>query len=83
MSLPDRPGALYEILGLFKENDVNMTKIESHPSKIKAWDYIFFIDFIGHMHDEKVKSMMQQIKEKTSFFKVVGCYERKRSGRAH
>ncbi len=70
----DKPGGLYELLGLFAENDINLTKIESRPSKEGLGHYIFFIDLEGHRLDDDIKSILNDLDNNTSFFKVLGSY---------
>ena len=70
----DKPGGLYELLGLFAENNINLTKIESRPSKEGLGHYIFFIDMEGHRLDEDIKEILNDLKDNTSFFKVLGSY---------
>lgn len=72
--LRDRPGALNEILGHFAKADINLTKIESRPTKKSLGDYIFFIDFIGDADDEGIKKILKKIKDITSYYKVLGSY---------
>lgn len=60
-SLQDRPGALYNALKPFKDAGINLTKIESRPAKMRKWEYIFFVDFIGHIEDEKVKITLSEV----------------------
>ncbi len=74
VSIKDKVGALYEMLQPIRKNKVNMTKIESRPSKKKAWDYYFFIDFEGHIAHPKVKKMLDQMESCTKFVKVLGSY---------
>lgn len=62
-SLQHKPGALYNALKPFKEKGINLTKIESRPAKMKKWQYIFFVDFIGHIEDETVKEVLEEVKE--------------------
>lgn len=62
-SLQHKPGALYHALKPFKDKGINLTKIESRPAKMKKWQYIFFVDFIGHIEDEVVKKVLEEIKE--------------------
>lgn len=71
----DRPGLLWEILGYFKNNDVNLSKIESRPSKGKLGDYIFYIDFEGHITEENSKKILAEL-EKVAFVKILGSYKR-------
>lgn len=75
----DKPGALYDALVPFKFHGINLTKIESRPSKRKAWEYLFFIDLEGHGSDLKVKQALAALKRSASFVKVLGSYPVKRS----
>lgn len=70
----DRPGGLYDVLGAFAKCNVNLTKIESRPSKKKLGNYIFFIDFQGHKDDKEVKNILNNIKNKTLYVKILGSY---------
>lgn len=70
----DRPGALYELLGIFAEKKINLTKIESRPSKRELGDYYFYIDFEGHAGDALIKDALEDIKEKADMLKVLGSY---------
>ncbi|NOZ25529.1 MAG: prephenate dehydratase [Nitrospirae bacterium] len=76
LSIKDKPGALYEVLAPFKKAKINLTKIESRPSKRKAWEYIFFIDMDGHVDDKKVKKALREIEKDCLFLKVLGSYPR-------
>lgn len=69
----DKPGLLYSLLGEFAKRNINLTKIESRPSKGKLGDYIFFIDMQGSKEDEKIKEAFQKIEE-NFFLKVLGSY---------
>jgi chorismate mutase/prephenate dehydratase len=73
-SVKDRPGALYEILLPFKKARINLTKIESRPSKRKAWEYIFFVDMQGHIEDKKLKKALAAMSEECLFLKILGSY---------
>ncbi len=73
-SIKDRPGSLYSILLPFKRAKLNLTKIESRPSKRKAWEYIFFVDMEGHIEDKKVKKAMDSLKEDCLYLKILGSY---------
>ena len=70
----DKPGGLYELLALFAENDVNLTKIESRPSKEGLGHYIFFIDLEGHRLDDDIANILKHLEDNTSFFKILGSY---------
>jgi prephenate dehydratase len=74
--LKDRPGALYETLGTFAQRNINLTKIESRPSRKALGDYVFFIDFEGHREDQPVGEALEELGEKTLFLKVLGSYPR-------
>ncbi|MEC4675626.1 MAG: prephenate dehydratase [Nitrospirota bacterium] len=73
-SIKDSPGALYEILLPFRKMKINLTKIESRPSKRKAWEYIFFVDMEGHIEDRKLKKAIESIKEGCLYLKILGSY---------
>lgn len=75
--IEDRPGGLYEVLGAFAKCNINLTKIESRPSKKKLGNYIFFIDFQGHAADKEVKNILNNIKNKISYVKILGSYPMK------
>ena len=70
----DRPGELYKILGIFQKNNINLTKIESRPSKKGLGRYLFFIDFYGHKDDELIGEIIDEMDENTYFLKVLGSY---------
>lgn len=70
------PGALYSILKVFAENNINLTKIESRPTKQKQWEYIFFIDFEGHRTSKVVAEALEALRENTLFLKTLGSYPR-------
>lgn len=74
VSIKDKVGALYEMLTPIRKYRVNMSKIESRPSKKKAWDYYFFIDFEGHVDHPKIKKMLDEMEGKVKFLKVLGSY---------
>ncbi|WP_458454054.1 prephenate dehydratase [Methanobrevibacter sp.] len=70
----DRPGGLYNILGIFQKNSINLTKIESRPSKKGLGKYLFFVDFNGHIEDSVVQDILREIDDNTYFLKVLGSY---------
>lgn len=72
--LKDEVGALQQALNIFSEHKINLCKIESRPTRRKSWDYFFFIDFIGHYEDASVKTVMEQLRAKSSFVKWLGSY---------
>lgn len=73
-SIKDRVGALYRILEPFAKHQINLTKIESRPSKTKAWEYIFYVDIEGNVADERVKAALAVLEEECLFLKVLGSY---------
>ncbi|MFC1703640.1 prephenate dehydratase [Candidatus Omnitrophota bacterium] len=73
-SIKDRVGALHDMLMLFKKNKINLTKIESRPSKKKAWDYYFFVDLEGHRLEKKVLRALNQLEGQCKLLKILGSY---------
>jgi chorismate mutase/prephenate dehydratase len=74
ISITDKVGALYSALAAFRRYRINMTKIESRPSKRKAWEYFFFIDCDGHVQDRKVERALRDLGEHCNFVKVLGSF---------
>ncbi|MGH7885722.1 MAG: prephenate dehydratase [Thermodesulfobacteriota bacterium] len=75
-SLKDEPGALHKSLFLpFAEAKINLTKIESRPSKEMPWEYLFFVDFKGHFEEKKVVSVLKKVEKNCIFLKVLGSYQ--------
>ncbi len=77
---PDLPGALHRALSAFARRRINLAKIESHPVKGRMWEYLFFVDLIGHQRDASVKSCLAELKEKTSLLKILGSYPGAKDG---
>ena len=73
-SIKDRVGALHDMLMPFKKYRINLTKIESRPSKKKAWDYYFFVDLQGHWDEPRVKKALLELENKCTFLKILGSY---------
>jgi chorismate mutase/prephenate dehydratase len=73
-SIKDKVGALHEILMPFKKHKINLTKIESRPSKKKAWDYYFFLDIEGHRDELRVKKALAELESCCKFIKILGSY---------
>jgi|GEM_PF-25427 len=74
LSVKDKVGALYDLLRPFASHGLNMTKIESRPSRRKAWEYLFFVDIEGHVEEERVKKALEDIKGRCLFMKILGSY---------
>ncbi|KPK45919.1 MAG: prephenate dehydratase [Nitrospira bacterium SM23_35] len=73
-TLKNKPGSLYKTLEPFKKADINLTKIESRPSKRKAWEYIFFADMEGHIENKKLRKAIDAVKDNCLFLKILGSY---------
>jgi chorismate mutase/prephenate dehydratase len=69
------PGALYNVLKEFAVRDINLTKIESRPTKRTPWEYNFYLDFEGHRNEEKCQEALESIRDKTLFVKILGSYK--------
>ena len=73
-AVKDKVGALHDMLVPFKKNKINLTKIESRPSKKRAWEYRFFVDMMGHHNDKNVIKAIDQLREVCTSLKVLGSY---------
>ena len=73
-STKDRPGALYDLLQSFKSRDINMTRIESRPSRRGKWSYVFYVDFEGHAADANVAAALGELEDRAPFYKFLGSY---------
>ena len=73
-ALKDRPGALYKALEVFYKRSINLTKIESRPSRKRAFDYVFFLDLEGHVKEKRVKEALEELKDRVMMVKVLGSY---------
>ena len=73
-SSKDRPGALHELLESFKKRRINMTRIESRPSRRGNWSYVFYVDFEGHAADANVSGLLAELEDLAPFYKFLGSY---------
>jgi len=73
-AIKDRVGALHDILVPFQKGKINLTKIESRPSKKKAWSYFFFVDFEGHHSEPRIQKALEMLEKSCTFLKVLGSY---------
>lgn len=73
-SLKDEPGALSKALKPFGDRGVNLTKIESRPHKERPWEYLFFVDFLGHRRNPSVSEILREVAQCSVFLKVLGSY---------
>ena len=68
------PGSLHRLLEPFARKNISLTRIESRPSRRRKWDYVFFIDVEGHADESPLKDALDELKEQSSLFKVLGSY---------
>ena len=73
-SAKHEPGSLYKALGEFAGRNINLTKIESRPTKKTAWEYNFYLDFEGHRTEQKCKEALLALEKHSMFVKVLGSY---------
>jgi prephenate dehydratase len=69
-----KPGSLYEILGIFATRNINLTKLESRPSRTKPWEYVFYADFEGHLDGKIYKEAVTELQREAAFVKILGSY---------
>jgi prephenate dehydratase len=70
----NRPGALYEVLGEFAGKGIDLTRIESRPTKKVLGDYLFYIDLRGHIEDKMISGALDRVKSKVAMLKILGSY---------
>lgn len=68
------PGSLHRLLGPLARHDITMTRIESRPSRRRKWDYVFFIDVLGHAEESPLKEALAELSQQASLFRVLGSY---------
>jgi chorismate mutase/prephenate dehydratase len=73
-SMKNEPGVLYSILQPFATSRLNLTKIESRPTKRRPWEYVNFLDFEGHCETENVRRVLAEVRERCQFLKILGSY---------
>jgi len=73
-SIKHEPGSLYRIIENFYKSNVNLTKIESRPTKENAWEYNFYVDFEGHEKSPQISKILDKIRQETLFMKILGSY---------
>ena len=76
LSVPNKPGAVYELLAPLSRHGVSMTRFESRPARTGGWDYYFYVDIEGHAQEAKVAQALAELKTQAAFFKVLGSYTR-------
>ncbi len=75
-STPNAPGALYKCLSVFALRDIDLSKLESRPLRGRPFEYFFYLDFLGHLKEERCRNALSHLGEVTNFLRVLGCYER-------
>jgi prephenate dehydratase len=75
-STRNAPGALYKCLSVFALRDIDLTKLESRPLRGRPFEYFFYLDFLGHLKEERCRNALSHLGEVTNFLRVLGCYER-------
>lgn len=73
-SMRNEPGSLYGILEPFANRGINLTKIESRPTKRRPWEYMIFVDFEGHRDTEQARAVLSEVRTRCTFLKVLGSY---------
>ena len=76
MATAHQPGSLYTCLGVLATNNINLLKLESRPSRQRAWEYVFYLDFEGHRDDPHVRTALADLASHTTFCKVLGSFVR-------
>ncbi len=76
LELGDQPGILYKVLEPFARRGINLSKIESRPSRRRPWEYVFFVDIDGHQRDAEVAAAIDEVARACSSLKVLGSYPR-------
>lgn len=70
------PGALFGIIGEFAVRKINLTRIESRPTKETPWEYNFYVDLEGHAAEKQVRQSLKAVKSKTLYLKILGSYRK-------
>jgi len=68
------PGALFRSLSAFALRDISLTKIESRPLRGKPWEYLFYLDFIGHVDEPASRNALNHLAELADMLRILGCY---------
>ncbi|GGI54172.1 chorismate mutase [Oxalicibacterium solurbis] len=74
LSVPNKAGAVYNLLAPLAKHGVSMSRFESRPARMGTWEYYFYVDIEGHLKDRKVADALGELKDNAAFFKVLGSY---------
>ena len=74
MSCPNRPGAVHKLLEPFARHGVSMSRFESRPARTGRWEYLFFVDLVGHRDDPQVTAALEELSQIAPFLKLLGSY---------
>lgn len=74
LSTRNKPGALFKLLGPLAQNDISMTRIESRPSRQGTWDYVFFVEILGHCEESRVANALAELEKEAALFKILGSF---------
>jgi len=74
LSVPNKAGAVHNLLAPLAKHGVSMTRFESRPARMGKWEYYFYVDVEGHQMDSKVAGALTELKDNAAFFKVLGSY---------
>ncbi|MCG7598923.1 prephenate dehydratase [Halomonas sp. McH1-25] len=74
VAMRNQPGALHDLLEPFHRHQIDMTRLETRPSRTGAWNYVFFIDFKGHVDQPEVAAMLEEVRMRSAEVKVLGSY---------
>ena len=74
LSVPHEAGALHRVLKPFADNHVSISTIESRPLKERAWEYLFFLDLVGHVHEARIERALGALRQRCLLLKVLGSY---------
>ncbi len=74
LAVPNKAGAVYKLLAPLAKHGVSMTRFESRPARMGSWEYYFYVDVEGHVHDAPVAKALAELQDNAAFFKVLGSY---------
>ena len=74
LAVPNKAGAVYQLLAPLAKHGVSMTRFESRPARMGSWEYYFYVDVEGHVHNPAVAQALAELQGNAAFFKVLGSY---------